>query len=63
MERAMDMFARAADNLGIKKLSQFVGEIHCLRLPTITVIPSAVEGSRCNYLKAFAAGSLDWRSG
>ena len=36
MERAMDMFARAADNLGIKKLSQFVGEIHsCKRLPTI----------------------------
>ena len=37
MERAMEMLAHAADNLGIKKLSQFMGKIHsCKRLPTIT---------------------------
>src|SRR5438105_10474961 len=28
MKRAMDVLAHAADNLGIKKLLQFVGEIH-----------------------------------
>jgi hypothetical protein len=48
----MDVLTHAADNFGIKKLSQFMGEVHCCRrLPTITVIPRAVEGSRCEIFK------------
>jgi hypothetical protein len=60
----MDVLAHAADNFGIKKLSQFMGEVHCCRrLPTITVIPRAVEGSRCEIFKVTSSGSIDWHLG
>ena len=64
MKRAMDVLAYAADKLGMKELSQFMGEVHCCRrLPTITVIPRAVEESRCEIFKVTSSGSLDWRLG
>jgi hypothetical protein len=56
VKRAVDVLAHAADDLGIKKLSQFVREIHSgWRLPIITVIPSAVEGSPWKLSQTFAA--------
>jgi len=54
----MDVLAHAADYLGMKQFSQFVGEIHCCwRLPIITVIPSTVERSRCEIFRVTSSVS------
>jgi hypothetical protein len=61
MEGAMYVFAQTGDEIGIEKLSQFMSKFHrACAWPTITVIPSEVEGSRGSYLEGFTSGSLDF---